>query len=194
MDKKFLKMISLSALICCFGNVTAAKVVNCGALKTSGLCKTESECGWVEDSADLQKLKSSTQQDISGQKCFHVNFLKNNSCTFQHTFDDCMKVDGCDFEGTENKGTCTVSGSKKKVISSPKTAPLTEVKPSSSEKKATPSPKPTPSTEVTHLSVCSPRKTPGDCSDRTKEGKCFWKANFFGKGGKCIPVGSTVKK
>jgi hypothetical protein len=123
-----------------------------------------------------------------------------NSCTFQHTFVDCMKVDGCDFEGAENKGICTVTGSKKKVTPSPKTAPLTEVKPSFSEKKATPSSKGISSTGVsespkgTSPSVCSPRKTPADCSDRSKEGKCFWKGNFFGKGGKCLPLGSTVKK
>lgn len=153
MDKKNLKMISLSAVIGCFGNISVAGAVEygkdivCLPINDKTECKKKilvEDCDWISDVEDLKRLTS------TGEHCFKRPFLFKASCTYQESANACNKLTGCFWDGECKVGT------------SP--------------------------------SVCSPRETPAKCADRSQEGKCFWKGNFFGKGGKCLPVGSTVKK
>ena len=170
MNKIFFQVICLSAVITYFENITIANATDCLEITDAQSCKLDRDCGWVEDLADRQQLYKTLPPNskFRSTRCFLLGFLERNACAFQKTIENCLIVQGCtwDLEAMSGKGKCIV----------PKTA------------------SPNASTEVTPLSVCSPRKSPADCSDRTQQGKCFWKSNFFGNGGKCLPVGSTVKK
>lgn len=221
MSKNILQMISLTALICCFENISVANAQYCIDIKDKEKChsakpgqdvKDNAPCKWVDSREEIRQLEIAIEPkqnlEARGINCFNKNVLLNRSCTYQKTDVGCLKVGGCDWEGElmSGKGKCSVSGSKKKETPSPKGTSSTgasgspKMLPSTTAPQNLPSPTITPSKGVsesskeTSPSVCSPRKTPAECADRSKEGKCFWKANFFGKGGKCLPVGSTVKK
>ncbi len=195
MDKSFLKMISLSALICCFGNISVAKATSCANIKDKLECnvahmkqspwKVEgSPCRWIDSSSkEFNQLEKAWGQNLAGINCFREEILKTRSCPYITLNHICNHTPDCEWK----ENICVVS--EKTTTSSSKETSSTGVSQNSSGAK-----KETPTSETTPPSVCSPRETPAKCADRSQEGKCFWKGNFFGKGGKCLPVGSTVKK
>lgn len=69
-DKKCLQMITLSALICCFENVSIAKAEDygrdtvCLPLTNEAECEKKSTCSWISDPEDLKRL------GMNGKNCF----------------------------------------------------------------------------------------------------------------------------
>lgn len=154
MDKSFLKMISLSTLICCFGNISVAKAIPCANIKDKHECnvahmkqspwKVEgSPCRWIDSSSkEFNQLEKAWGQNLAGINCFSENILKLRSCTYQskeHLGDlnieqisrKCERTPGCQWIGNK----CVVSSSEEKTIPSSKTPSSTKSSENSSSVK-----------------------------------------------------------